>query len=38
MGLLESEVIRDVLIAVGFFLVGLIASPLAQDWWDANVK
>jgi hypothetical protein len=33
----RPEFIRDAGIAVGFLLVGIIALPYVEDWWDANI-
>ena len=30
--------IRDSAIAVVFLLVGIVASPVVEDWWDANIR
>jgi uncharacterized protein YjbI with pentapeptide repeats len=32
----RHEFIRDAVIAVISLLVGIIASPAFEDWWDAN--
>jgi len=34
---LISSFIRDFIIAVAFLIVGVIASPVFQDWWDENI-
>ena len=32
----RHELMRDSAMAVGGLLVGIIASPAFEDWWDAN--
>lgn len=34
----RRQVIRDAIVAVVFLIVGIIASPAFEDWWDANVS
>jgi hypothetical protein len=34
----RPDFIRDAAIAVGFLLVGIVASPVVEDWWDVNVR
>jgi uncharacterized protein YjbI with pentapeptide repeats len=32
----RQEIIVNIMIAIGFFILGIIASPPFEDWWDAN--
>jgi hypothetical protein len=33
----RKDLILNIAVAIGFFVLGIIASPPFEDYWDANI-
>ena len=33
----RRDLILNIAVAIGFFVLGIIASPPFEDYWDANI-